>query len=215
VKAGEAMTQRNKEPQRRFRVLEGAAGAPSDGELCAAFARGDDNAFSALVSRHQEVVFAVARRYAASPDDARDLAQRAFVKAFQALRRPLMRLRHRGDFPFRAWVLRIAINGGKNHARQARRWQSKPLTLVEQAPTGNPTPLDLLEHAERERLARTAVLELPKRQREVLGLRVDAGLPFAEIAQTLGITENNAKVHFHHAARRLKALIAAQLSEET
>ena len=45
---------------------------------------------------------------------------------------------------------------------------------------------------------------LPKRQREVLLLRIDGDLPFAEIAETLGITEVNAKVNFHHAVQKLK-----------
>jgi RNA polymerase sigma-70 factor (ECF subfamily) len=51
------------------------------------------------------------------------------------------------------------------------------------------------------------VLALPRRQREVLSLRVDGGLPFRDIAETLGITENNAKVQFHHAVKRLKAQV--------
>jgi RNA polymerase sigma-70 factor (ECF subfamily) len=61
-----------------------------------------------------------------------------------------------------------------------------------------------LERAERERAVRAAVLNLPQRQREVLTLRVDAELSFREIAGVLGITEGNARVHFHHAARRLR-----------
>src|SRR5947199_6009 len=52
-----------------------------------------------------------------------------------------------------------------------------------------------------------AVARLPRRQREVLLLRIDGDLPFAEIAQTLGITEVNAKVNFHHAVQKLKQLV--------
>jgi RNA polymerase sigma-70 factor (ECF subfamily) len=55
---------------------------------------------------------------------------------------------------------------------------------------------------------RGAVLRLPSRQREVLTLRVDAELPFAEIAAVLDVTENAAKVAFHHATRRLRAEFA-------
>lgn len=205
------MTQRDKSGG-HLRLVEGSPEPRTDGELCAAFAGGEDAAFAALVRRHQELVYAVVRRYASAPDDARELAQTAFVKAFQAVRRPLARLPLRAEFPFRAWLLRIAINCGKNHARQSRRWQPAPLTLVEQAASGA-SPLEALERAERERLTRTAMLKLPKRQREVLTLRIDGGLPFSDVAQTLGITENNAKVHFHHAARRLKELIVPQVGE--
>src|SRR5207237_1005501 len=52
-----------------------------------------------------------------------------------------------------------------------------------------------------------AVARLPRRQREVLLLRIDGDLPFAEIAQTLRITEVNAKVNFHHAVQKLKQLV--------
>ena len=65
-----------------------------------------------------------------------------------------------------------------------------------------------LEAEELRRRTRQAVLKLPKRQREVFTLRIDAELPFAEIATAIGITENNAKVHFHHAVQRLKRLVA-------
>jgi RNA polymerase sigma-70 factor (ECF subfamily) len=214
MKAQRAMTQRNNESERHLRLIEAPADAPTDGQLCAAFAAGDEGAFGTLVRRHQEIVYAVVRRYAGSPDDARDLAQRAFVRAFQAFRRLLSRLRYGEEFPFRAWLLRIAINLGKNHARQSRRWQAAPLALVDEAAAAQPSPLDALERQERERLTRAAVLQLPRRQREVLTLRIDAGLPFAEIASALGITENNAKVHFHHAARRLKSLVAPKVEEE-
>ena len=54
---------------------------------------------------------------------------------------------------------------------------------------------------------RRAVLALPRRQREVLTLRVDAELPFADIAETLHITENAARVSFHHAVQRLRKLM--------
>ena len=58
--------------------------------------------------------------------------------------------------------------------------------------------------AQAEATTRRAVLRLPRRQREVLTLRIDGGLPFAEVATTLGITEGNAKTHFHYAVKRLR-----------
>jgi RNA polymerase sigma-70 factor (ECF subfamily) len=67
-----------------------------------------------------------------------------------------------------------------------------------------------LERGERERQVRAAVLALPRRQREVLTLRIDGGLSFKDIAQTLRITENNAKVQFHLAVKRLKADVAGE-----
>jgi len=64
---------------------------------------------------------------------------------------------------------------------------------------------EAMERAQATARVRAAVLRLPRRQREVLTLRLDAELPFAEIGETLGITGNAAKVSFHLAARRLRA----------
>ncbi len=198
------------QPPSRLRLIEDSADDPNDTELCRAFIAGDESAFGELIRRHQDLVFDIVRRYALRPEDARDLSQRAFLKAFQAARRALRTLGLRGQVPFRAWLLRIVINLGKNHARQERRWQRAPVDLLDASPAHTPSALEALVRSERERLARAAVLELPRGQREVLTLRIDGELAFAEIAQILGISENNAKVHFHHAVKRLKAIMAQQ-----
>lgn len=188
----------------KLRVIPGGSAHQElgDSELVRAFSAGDSPAFGQLIKRHQETVFRVVRRYAQSADEARDLTQRAFLQALEATERaPLS-----SDVPFKAWVLRIAINLGKNHVRDAvRRTELSagdaprpPMTLADEA----------FEKAEQEALTRRAVLELPARQREVFMLRIDAGLPFAEVASTLGITEGNAKAHFHHAVKRLKEEVA-------
>ncbi len=180
--------------------------ALSDTELCRAFLNGDSKAFGELVRRHQETVYRVVRRYSSHSDDALDLAQRAMLQAFQAARRTLPRLDKMsgGEIPFKAWVLRIAINLAKNHARQGRRWRSAPLEAVEPVRSPEASAHTALENAEAEAMTRQAVLKLPKRQREVFTLRIDAGLPFAEVGRTLGITEANAKTHFHYAVKRLR-----------
>jgi len=210
------MAERNRPspPPSRLRLVEGTGEAPSDTELCRAFIAGDESAFGELIRRHQDLVLDMVRRYTMRVEDARDLSQRAFLKAFQAARRALRRLGVKGQVPFRAWLLRIVINLGKNHARQERRWQRAPVELLDASSATAPSALDALVRAERERQARTAVLELPKGQREVLTLRIDGELAFAEIAQILGISENNAKVHFHHAVKRLKAIMAERNREE-
>ena len=64
-----------------------------------------------------------------------------------------------------------------------------------------------LERAQIEAFTRDAVIQLPRRQREVFTLRVDGGLPFAEVAAALDITEANAKSHFHYAVKRLQQLV--------
>ncbi|EPX58523.1 RNA polymerase sigma-70 factor, ECF subfamily [Cystobacter fuscus DSM 2262] len=192
--------------------LAQAATEPSDEALCRAFLAGDEAAFGALVDRHRALVFSLMRRYASSPEDAADLAQQAFLRALEASNRVFSRWRLSGPMPFRAWLIRIALNLAKNHARQGRRW----LRAVELPETEAPeeSAQESLERAERERAVRAAVLTLPRRQREVLTLRVDAGLGFRDIAESLGITETNAKVNFHHAVKRLREHMAESSEEE-
>jgi len=176
----------------------------SDDTLCRAFVAGEPQAFGELVRRHQELIFRVVRRYAESPDEARDLTQRAFLRAFEAARRSLPRLGRSGPVPFRAWLLRIALNLGKNHLRARRRWKLAPVANLESLASPAPDAADGLARAEEQARVKAAVLTLPRRQREVLTLRVDGALPFAEVGEALGITEGNAKVHFCMAVKRLK-----------
>jgi RNA polymerase sigma-70 factor (ECF subfamily) len=187
----------------------GGAGAPTDADLLAEFHAGREEAFSELVRRHQAAVRAVVRRYAEHADDVLDLAQRAFLRALEASRRaPVLGLWR--TQPFHALLLRTAVNLGKNHARDARRWRRAPLEALDGFGSGalEATGTARLERLDRQRMLREAVLQLPRRQREVLTLRIDAELSFAEIARVLDTSENNAKVHFHHASRRLARLVA-------
>lgn len=182
---------------------------PTESELVRAFSAGDAEAFGRLIKRHQETVFRVVRRYARSIDDARDLTQRTFLQAFEAAQRALPRLASsEQEVPFKAWVLRIAVNLGKNHARDSGRWLMTTVEAVDAERPSLAAPHEALERAEEVALTRIAVLSLPTRQREVFALRIDAGLPFAEVAAMLGITEGNAKAHFHHAVKRLKEEVA-------
>src|SRR6218665_154446 len=192
--------------------LAEAGPEPDDEALCRAFLAGDEAAFGTLVAPRRGLGLSLLPRYASAPEDGVDLAQQAFLRALEASRRVFSRWSLAGPMPFRAWLIRIALNLAKNHARQGRRW----LRAVEAPETETPgeSAQEALERSERERQVRAAVLTLPRRQREVLTLRVDAGLAFKDIAESLGITETNAKVNFHHAVKRLRAQVAETPEEE-
>jgi RNA polymerase sigma-70 factor (ECF subfamily) len=194
-----------------LRVVAGGLGPLRRGEeaLVAAFLVGDDDAFGELFRRHEALVLAIVRRYAASADDAADLVQRTFLRAFEAARRSIRR-GPRNAVPFRRWLVRVAVNLAKNHRRDAARLVRAPLEDAGDAGAVEPIGADALLRRERETRLRAAVLRLPSRQREVLTLRIDAELPFAEIALALGITENAAKVSFHHATRALRAALSEE-----
>lgn len=182
-------------------VREGEDGLPDDRDLLTAHLAGDVQAFAALVRRYERPVYRLALRYSRDADEAEDLAQRTFLRV----------LAHAGDLragqPFSAYLFRIAANLCKNHLRdRARLVFGLPL---ETAAGAAATP-DSLEARQRRSRVREALAHLPLRQRQVVSLRLDAELPFAQIADALGITENNAKVNFHYAVKRLQKLLGAE-----
>jgi RNA polymerase sigma-70 factor (ECF subfamily) len=178
---------------------------PTDGELLEAFRDGDSKAFEALVRRYQRPVLAIARRFADDLDDAEDLAQRAFINAAQRAGG------WRGG-SFKSWLFRIVVNLAKNHVRDTSRFDRSEEAAESEAEPTAPEAHERMEAREQREALRAAVAKLPRRQREVLLLRIDGDQPFAEIAATLGITEVNAKVNFHHAVQKLKAWLAAEPS---
>lgn len=187
------------------------AGTASDEALARAHLAGDETAFPELVERHQRLVHALVRRYARTADESADLVQKSFLRAFAAAGRAFPRMRLSEDGAFRAWLLRVAVNVAKNHARDSRRWRLEPVESVEGREGDVAGPMERLEGEQRRALVRAALVKLTPRQRQVLTLRIDGDLPFAEVADILGITENNAKVHFHHAVRRLREWLGGGL----
>jgi RNA polymerase sigma-70 factor (ECF subfamily) len=176
-------------------IASEAAAEPTDGELLTSHRRGDPRAFDALVRRYQRPVYRLALRYARDGDEADELAQRTFLRVFGHLDR----LDVEGSF--RGYLFRVAANLCKNHLRdRARLVFGVPLSLA--APEQVPA-----EERERWQRVRESLAHLPLRQRQVVSLRVDAGLPFAQVAEALGITENNAKVTYHHAVKRLRSML--------
>jgi len=157
-------------------------------------ARGDAEAFARVVGAHRAQVFRCARALTGQDADAWDVAQETFLAAWRALPR------FRRDCRFRTWLLRIAASRAAN-ARRARR-PAGPLPEYAAAPLA-PGP----EAEERRRRLQDAVGTLPRRQREVVALRVFGGLGSAETGAALGIAPAAVRVHLHHALRRLRRLL--------
>ena len=171
-----------------------------DAELLDAFRAGDAKAFEALVRRYQRPVLTIARRFARDEDDAEDLAQRAFINASERAGGWL-------GGSFKSWLFRIVVNLAKNHLRDVSRFDRSEEAQEHESDAGGPSAEERMVRAQQQAALREAVAKLPRRQREVLLLRIDGDLPFADVARTLGITEVNAKVNFHHAVQKLKKLV--------
>jgi RNA polymerase sigma-70 factor (ECF subfamily) len=186
-------------PERTPARLPMSAKARAEVAVAAAVLDGDRSTLDALVRANAAKIFAIARRYARAPQDARDLAEKAFGRALGAARRALRRDPQRA-VPLERWLVRATLKAARDHLRHEVRLSSAVLDEI--GPRDVPRPV--IGGAPRATEVRSRVLQLPGRLREVLTLRIDPELPFSDIAAVLGITETAAVVDFHDAARRLR-----------
>ncbi len=182
------------------REATAAADALRDGALIERYRAGDRTGFEELVRRYQRPLYYLALRYVRVEADAKDLAQRTFVKAYGALPG------FRADSSFRTWLYRIAINLCLNHLRDRKR-EDVRAELTDTLPAPHIGGDRALIDRESGARLRDAIAALPPKQRMVLELRVYDELPFREVAELAGCSENSAKVNFHHAVKRLRAIL--------
>lgn len=167
-----------------------------DGDLIARYLAGDEQAAAELVRRHTAPLARFLAIQGAPDGELEDLVQDAFFRAFRGLRG------FRGGASFRTWLMSIGANLLKDRRRQWRRGQL--VELSHELPDGAADPAGEAEAGwTAERLGRE-LERLPRLQREVFLLRAQQGQEYAEIATGLGISEGSARVHFHHAVKRLQ-----------
>jgi RNA polymerase sigma-70 factor (ECF subfamily) len=167
-------------------------------ELCLS---GRVEAFDAVVERHQRAVYQLCFRFVRRHEDAADLTQEVFLRAYRGLRR------FRGDANLSTWLYRIGVNACLNHVAAKR----PPETALDDAPAlsaAGDDPAAALAKARESARVRRAVARLPPKQRATLILRVYQDLPHREIAAALGTTVGAVKANFFHALGNLKRLLA-------
>lgn len=149
--------------------------------------QGDKSAFDILVRKYQNKIIQLVNRYVHDPDEAMDVAQEAFLKAYRAIER------FRGDSAFYTWLYRIAINTAKNHlVASGRRPPSGDIDAQEaeqyEGATGlkeYDTPERLLLKDEIQATIAAAMEDLPDDLRTAITLRELEGMSYEEIAQTM------------------------------
>jgi RNA polymerase sigma-70 factor (ECF subfamily) len=169
---------------------------PPDAALVKAWRGGDEQAATELVRRHTR---AVAQFLAAkgAGEDLDDLVQETFFRAFRRIET------FRGDASLRAWLLAIGSNALTDLRRRYRRRQVLPLEDRDLADPGSDPHSAARERELLERLEE-GVRELPPMQRDVFLMRAQQGIDYEEIARALETSVGAARVHYHHAVKRLR-----------
>jgi RNA polymerase sigma-70 factor (ECF subfamily) len=166
---------------------------------------GDQGAFQALVERHSRAVFRLAYRMTGNEQDAEDVVQETFLKAFKRV----------GQFEDRAhfgsWLYRIAANcaydtlrarGRRDrHLAEPKHEEARPMETV---PSDDPAPDRLVWGAQLQRRVGIAMARLSERERAAFVLRHFEQMPTREIAEALGLAEGAAKHSVFRAVRKLR-----------
>ncbi|MFC1508415.1 RNA polymerase sigma factor [Candidatus Omnitrophota bacterium] len=175
-----------------------------DSELVRQFKNGNEKAFNYLVKRHQPRLRQVATILMKDEQDAMDMVQDVFVKAYFKLRT------FREDSALYTWLYRILYNRCISQLRR-----KKIVTFlsfgedekVYDIPCEDPIPDTECERSELMREIMAALEKLPLRQRTAFSLKQLNGLKFIEISDIMGITEGAAKASYFHAVKKLQNLL--------
>lgn len=186
-----------------------------DTELIELFQNGDTAAFDTLFTRYQKRTYRLVQRFVSNPEDASDLTQDAFIRAYQGL----------GDFKsqcqFYSWLYRITVNLCIDFLRKKSRSEvllydsddSGELPMANIADPRSESPAKAVENKELRAHIRRAVRRLPPKQRQIFILRHWNGLSLKDIAAVVGRSDGTVKAHLLHAHRNLRKHLRSYLRE--
>ncbi len=180
-----------------------------DDQLVGLAKSGDRKAFEMLVERYKQKAYQIAFHHIRDREEAKDLSQEAFLRAFTQLKRFDLRS------SFYTWFYRILVNLCIDHQRRSRRFIWQPLEEKENQEGGNPmtgenptSPDQYLSAEEMSRRVAVTLKELPPNQRTAFILRNHEGLSIQEIAEVMKSAEGTIKVHLHRAVMALRRDLA-------
>ncbi len=178
-------------------------------DLC----KNDDlNAFDLLLKANEQSVYATCYHFMGNAEDAEDLAQETFLKAFRAIKM------FRGDSSFKTWVLHIAANTCRDELRKKKKTKLVSLDAPVQTQNGEIArqlcdnlegPEQELEKKETQLIVQQAISELNYEYKEILILREFQGLSYSEIAKVLNCNEGTVKSRLSRARNALKKNITS------
>lgn len=183
-------------------------GEETDEDLARRSAQGSEEAFEDLVRRHQRGVHALAWRYTRRHEDADDVAQEAFVRAWRAM----------GEFDpsrsFKPWLYRIVVNTSLNHLRAIRNRREDDLGEPDGLPaltdSSGPDPADSSIGEETTRAVRRAMARLRPDEQAVLHLRIHEEMGYRDMAVALGVRIGTIMSRLHRARAALRRELARE-----
>lgn len=192
--------------------------SPYETQFIERLKRGDAAAFEILIAERSGEVYGLLYRLTENSEEARDLTQETFLRAFQSIGQ------FRGESDLRTWIYRIAINQARNRWRWwRRRRRDVTVSLDSERAQGDQPLIDLLRAAgenspeqetlahEREKVLRQALRSLSLAYRETVILRDIEGLTYEEIAETLGINVGTVKSRLARGRQELKTRLEGSL----
>jgi RNA polymerase sigma-70 factor (ECF subfamily) len=175
-----------------------------ESEYVAAARQGDQTAWEALVSQHQEPVFRLAYLLMGDADEAADVAQETFIRAYRAIGR------FDASRSLRPWLLSIATNVARNRRRSLGRYVAALRRLLLAEP---PQPKAIAERSLQRMEAQAlwrAVQRLSRADQEVIYLRYYLDLSEADMAHTLQVAQGTVKSRLHRALGRLRTVVTQE-----
>lgn len=170
---------------------------------------GDEGAFEQLLLAHQKSVYNLCLRMAGNPDDALDLSQEAFIRAWRALGQ------YQFDAAFSTWLFRLTSNVCIDFLRKQKRQQHMSLTVTDEDESGEefavpdpaPGPEEQAVHNERRQAVARAMAALPEDYRAVMQLRAVEALSYEQIAEILDIKVGTVKSRLARARAQLRKIL--------
>lgn len=179
---------------------DGSLASLPEAELVAACVAGRPGAFDLIVERHRRAVYQVCYRFMANHEDASDLSQEVFLRAFRGL------ASFKGNAALATWLHRIAVNACLNRV-SAKTPRTESIEERQFIDDRSESPTEQLLRDERAVKVREAVAQLPAKQRAALILRTYKEMSHQDIARALGTSVGAAKANVFHALQNLKRLL--------
>jgi RNA polymerase sigma factor (sigma-70 family) len=187
---------------------------PDDHRLVALAREGDLSAYDELVRRYQERIYATVYHMTSNHEDANDLAQDSFIKAFQALKS------FKGDSSFFTWVYRIAVNKTINFLKQRKNRNMLSLNDVDLNAEHDPDIVELISHhtprrnaglAELQEKLNAAMQKLSEDHRLVITLHDIQGMSHEEISKIMDCNVGTVRSRLFYARQQMQGLLANYL----